>query len=402
MFKLSLTKIFYVAFFLSFFFHGANVLVFFKYYDVLGKDMLSPTIILFTILAVILRMRGYKMKDYLFEIMLVSFLMLLALFPFQNALGVKAVYSTFFSPIIVCFCIDVLANRLEKKILKRIFYSFFILECALAIFERVTYRCVFPVLPFETGFNLQRFMFRSYSLYGHPLSNSAIILTMTCFILIYQKNETIKFLCFMLGVVGILCFNSRFALILDLCFGMLYFARSYLFSFSSIRYQVFFISFIALFVFLIQMTLNMGFGDRIFELGIYDEGSASARLDVFEIFRGASIFDFVLPLDTYYYSSLMSNTEVTIIENPWIILMFRYGLIWLLITIFMYVLVFMRRFKYVKKEYLFFLLLPWLLQVSSSNSIANPSFAISQLFLFQFIMGENYDFQNNSLLLAKQ
>ena len=68
--------------------------------------------------------------------------------------------------------------RLKKSAKKylRIVKCFYLLECFIAIFERVTLTRIFPNLGFDTGFEEYSEGFRSYALLGHPLSNAAMVL----------------------------------------------------------------------------------------------------------------------------------------------------------------------------------------------------------------------------------
>lgn len=384
--KISLSFLFCLAFFTSFFFNGVNVLNALGYYDKLGPNMLSPTVLLFSILAILLYINSFVVETVFVIMVGVLLLMAFFLFLFKFTIFPNCLYTTFFMPIIICYCIDSLKFKLDKKKLLFIFYSFFLIECFLAIFERIFFKCVFPNLGFETYFNLGNELFRSYALYGHPLSNSGMILVMSSFILIYQKNLNKKFFYYALGVVAILCFNSRFAFILDLSFGGVYFFRYVSFISKSEWDKIKLIFWGLIAVFLVQRLISSGLGDRMIAYGIYDESSAGARIEIFDIFKGYTFFDFLVPVSYGQFYSMMQNYTHGIIENAWIILMFRYGLIWMIITATIYVILFKKRFNHVKKTDLFFLLIPWLLNISSSNSIANASIAIGQLFLFQFIM----------------
>lgn len=385
--RIPLVYIFYLAFVLSLF-CGTNVLNSFKYYSAFGEKFLSPSAILFTMLFVTLWLKGRIYKSY-FVYLFISLLMAAVLVLMQYVINLKSLYVTFFLPIMACSCIEVMKDKLDKATLKKIFYSFFVVECVVAVVERLTYHCFFPELGYETYFNYGKTMFRSYALQGHPLSNASLVLTMICFILVYQKKLKLKILYFVMGVLAILCFNSRFVLILALSAGGLYFAQFIFFQSYSKSKKIVVVAFVVFFFYLFQWALQYGLGDRIISMGVLDESSAAARIDIFDVFQGCTLVDFLLPVEQGKLYFMMLNYTHSVIENAWIILMFRYGIIWVVVTLFMYAKLFVKVFKNVSKKNVFFLIVPWLLNISSTNSLSNATMSISLVFIFQFIMGDS-------------
>lgn len=383
--RIPLVSIFYLAFALLLF-CGTNVLNSFKYYNIFGEKFLSPSALLFTLLFVTLWLKRRLYKSY-FVYLFISLLMAAILVLMQYVINLRNLYVTFFLPIMICSCIDAMKDVLDREILKRIFYSFFIVECFIAVVERLTYHCFFPDLGYETYFNLGKTMFRSYALQGHPLSNAGLVLPMICFILVYQKKMKLKIFCFVMGVLAILCFNSRFVLILTLCAGGLYFAQFVFFQSYSKSKKTVVVAFITMFLYLFQCALQYGLGDRIVSMGVLDDSSAAARIDIFDIFQGCSLVDFLLPVEQGKLYFMMLNYTHSIVENAWIILMFRYGLIWVAVTVLIYAKLFAKAFKNESKKSIFFLVVPWLLNISSTNSLSNATMTISLIFIFQFIMG---------------
>ena len=74
-----------------------------------------------------------------------------------------------------------------------------------------------------------------------------------------------------------------------------------------------------------------------------------------------------------------------IIENPWLLLLFRYGLVVLVLAIFSYVVTFAKIFKGCGYYKSLFIIIPWLIQASSSNGLAGSGTALTNFITLVFI-----------------
>ena len=100
-----------------------------------------------------------------------------------------------------------------NKIIKRFVISFFVLECILAIYEKLTLSHLIDYDSDSQAMNVTMYLeeeFRSFSLFGHPLHNANIVSVILAFIIC--SNTVCKFpkvILVLLGLGAIWAFNSR-------------------------------------------------------------------------------------------------------------------------------------------------------------------------------------------------
>ena len=123
--------------------------------------------------------------------------------------------SSIIFPICLSCLLDSYRRQSVRKKIKSVVMLFFYIECGIAILERVLMRHIIGVSASEETMSLlETFEFRSNALWGHPLSNSSIITLLLPFILL-DEEYTIKKrnLLWGLGMLALLCFNSRMAIV---------------------------------------------------------------------------------------------------------------------------------------------------------------------------------------------
>ena len=188
-----------------------------------------------------------------------------------------------------------------------------------------------------------------------------------------------------IGMLALLCFNSRMSIV---CSAVLYVLINYreLFHSKHKTSILFFMCLLAtgFFYALFYTTL----GGRLLNMGLYgDDSSSLARTQILDIFHGLDLKKFMfigVPYAQIEAIQRMAGLGYLIIENPWIIFIFRYGIIQTIAMIVFFVPLFRKwLLPYGIKNALivsvFFVAI-----VSSSNSLAVGSTAIAQLFLFAY------------------
>lgn len=288
-------------------------------------------------------------------------------------------------PIIIsCFPIKTKYTQLWNKCFN-VYTIFFIVECCIAIFEKITQTLIFARYSYDNDLLMEIFSysdFRSWSLLGHPLQNALVVSTMMNFFMISTLTFKKKIILFSLGYLAILSFNTRSSIIIEAIFLLIFFIytaknkNNITISPSKIYTTLFAI--IALFVILI---IRYDFGSRIF-LGIIDNvGSASTRIDVWNIFNYYSLEDFMYGLTPNQYNRVKITSGITVTENFWIDYLLYMGFIFMILLVINYIWVIKRSYKTYSKFEIFYTLVPFLLIASSNNSL---SASWIQLFVFLF------------------
>lgn len=160
---------------------------------------------------------------------------------------------------------------------------FFIAECSVAIYERLTFTRVFPfdseiIEGFIAAGDKDIVNFRSFSLLGHPLDNANVLSLMLGFIFISNSlSKPCKIVLLALGFCGLWAFNSRAILV-----WIVILAFRFLFYKGKLLYVVLSCSlFIVVWPYIAEW-LNSGALGR-FSLDFTDDSSAT-RLDSFVYF----------------------------------------------------------------------------------------------------------------------
>lgn len=276
-----------------------------------------------------------------------------------------------------------------KKYL-RIVKCFYLLECFIAIFERVTLTRIFPNLGFDTGFEEYSEGFRSYALLGHPLSNAAMVLLLMNLILVNESiKDKQKIIYWTLGFAALLCFNGRLAIFLSVACFAVYLFKTFFKGGKAFGNKFVVLFFVLVTAFLVFRLINSGWGDRIFLNADTDNGSANARFAIFDIFSYTtfSLKEILFGAQSSFITGAqirMGGSDL-IIENPWLLLLFRYGLVVLVLAIFSYVVTFAKIFKGCGYYKSLFIIIPWLIQASSSNGLAGSGTALTNFITLVFI-----------------
>ena len=275
---------------------------------------------------------------------------------------------------------------LHKKI-TTLFMLFFMLETLMASAERIL---GFNILGWQMSEGATIMMdsgtgFRSTSLHGHPLCNALIVSTSMAFILTSQIRMKIKLELWMLGFFSILCFNTRSSIvgnaIMLIVFAIYTLRKGHDVSPKDKRILVSMIVVMALVGTVLFFVL--GFGSRLAEMGLFDDSSAMARVDVFKVFDNYPLGDFLWGMDSLQYEYVLYYAGIEVTENFYIDYLLRNGIVFLV----MYLLLYIRLIKRLYRGYDWFT--KWftggtfILIASTNNSLSTLGIA---LFLFLILI----------------
>ena len=300
--------------------------------------------------------------------------------------------TNYVSSIILPVCLSCLLytykNIYVKQKIKKTILLFFYIECGIAIIERMLMFHLFgdgansddTVVMFET------YEFRSRALWGHPLSNSAIITFLLPFILLDEEFSIKKRnLLWGLGMLALLCFNSRMSIV---CSAVIYVLINYKAMFHSKHKKKILFGMFVIAVGFFYALFFTSLGGRLLNLGLYGSDSSSlARIEILDIFKSVDLKNFILMGVPYSHIDMLqykAGLDYLIIENPWIIFIFRYGIIQTIAMVLFYIPIFKKWLKPYGIYNAWIVSLFFIAIVSSSNSLAVGSTAIVQLFLFSY------------------
>lgn len=259
----------------------------------------------------------------------------------------------------------------------RVLFGFYIIECGLAIFERVTLINIFPWIEGDdSSFNIMDTGiagFRSFALLGHPLMNALPVCTMMAFILCSQSlSWKKKMSLWVLGYITLLCFNTRgsivgAALILGLYVLKEYFTDKKL---SFAKKNLALIGLIAGTGALVFIAIHFQLGGRLLEMGLFDQESAQVRVNTWDIFNYFDMRAFLWGMDQNTRTMVIYQSGLWTTENFWIDYMLIIGLVPLAIILIFYIISIKDLYKGYKKFDVLITVASFILIASTNNSLS--------------------------------
>ena len=264
-----------------------------------------------------------------------------------NSIVLPAMYGSFFT------YFSTVRHQLK---IQHLIIALYIINSLLALLERLTMQVFFPLDLAYTTFDFfieeNINLFRSCALLGHPLSNALITATIMGFILISDLRNSYKYSLYMLGLVALLCFNARGALLisgLSFIIHVLYSLTNAKMKFSSkLNIVILMLICVAIVVYL----LGEGYGGRFFQNDdVSEDDSIMARIYVWRMLSYLDLESFLLGINSNEIERLAIRTMGMIHVENWLILfVLNMGTI-LTITIIVF---FVPIFKRLLKSYTFF------------------------------------------------
>ena len=333
---------------------------------------LNPAVYLILFLCIFGKCKIFDNKINNYFLLVISILSSFNLLSGRNV-DMKMMMTGFVSPILIYQFFN--SYKYDSYILraKKILITFYIIECGLAIFERIIGTNMFVKV--NAGYD----GFRSYSLIGHPLQNALCVSIMMSFILFSDLKYKLEL--FFLGMVAILCFNTRSTMAFWCVASLIY--LFYLIFTHNKQYKKFAWYIVFAGIVLAYLIIQYGFGNRLLEMGLYDESSASVRIRIFDIFNFYSLRDFILGLPSYQIEKILyrAGIDELIIENYWLMFILRFGIIFT-VALFICILSFLNKMMDGRPPFeKWFIILSFLLISSTNNSMSIANNGILSCFV---------------------
>jgi hypothetical protein len=263
-------------------------------------------------------------------------------------------------------------RNFSLKFLQNLILFFFVLECFLAIYERITLSHIFPLSEEIRLITIEDLLFRSSSFLGHPLNNALCVSVIMGFILCSNIKSLYKIVYLLLGFIAILCFNARAAIIIWGVLLTIHFLKIVLNKRTKNTIRVLILLFFSFLIYSVYIVItDFGFGGRLLKSEIMD-GSANTRLEVLDAFKFINTNDLIFG-DANNYISVMNKLGAGGVENSYIVFIIQYGLIITLILILLYAQLISRFLKNYSFYDRFILLSSFILLGSTNNGLASAT-----------------------------
>ena len=331
-------NLFYLISFMTLFL-GVNILYTIGFKDPYDTSIsLNSSVPLSTWLLLIIGSIYLFTKKKLIKNYEISFLIFCFIYTFFNTIilqrsaNLVIIINSFIAPIFI----SLLAKNIPsaKKNIYKIILLYFIAECGVAISERI-FSENFLIAASETTFMDMSMShdegFRSASIHGHPLQGALMVSVIMGFIYIANIKIRNKIALLILGCMALLSFNTRSSIcfwggMLTLLLLQIIFSKKYTVTNKLSSFFLLSIAAIGLWY-----LLQSGWGGRLLELSLFDEDSAQARIDVFQMFNFISFKQILWGISEKDIINIMSKSGIGIIENYWISYILSFGLICTLI-----------------------------------------------------------------------
>lgn len=327
-------------------FSGDNVLIAINYPIVYLRSIVYPVLILGTITMCYMNFPIFK-ESYRIEKYGLYLFLICAIFIAVAGRGLYTInyYSVCVFPLLYSVILRESDHKLKiKNFLVFILLGFFVVNSSIAIFERLSLHNFLP----DCGGNLQDFSqkegFRSVALTGYPLGGAFFTMVMDLFILYSRLQSKAKMLLFILGLFSLLCFNSR-AAIVGLGLGCVMFFMKKMFGRNNFKNKIYIVllSFVAFFF--LRLLVDAGFGDRMLYFGKDESSEVRADNLVLLSFLQTKELLWGMSAKNVEYMTLRFGGATSIIENPWLNYILRYGLVFLILMCLYYFVLFKNIFK---------------------------------------------------------
>ena len=228
----------------------------------------------------------------------------------------------------------------QNQILQKIVLLFLFVEIGLAIYERVTLSVVFATEDIYSMMNRNgdTWSFRASALYGHPLANAMAIMIITLF-MITSKSIPSKYriFFFFFTLAGLLCFNERGNILVFVSASLPILSK--IFKEAKGKEKVLLCIILTIMIIVgVYLLTTTDLGGRLFHSEnnfSKHDGSAKARMEAFDVFNRLNYQELLWGGDNLYDRMLILLNLVGI-ENGYISIILRYGLIIGIPTILLY------------------------------------------------------------------
>lgn len=332
-------------------------------------------------------------------IYLIGILVLMAHAVFVAGLPFTVFIDTFVLPAIMFLLLSDISDE-QRRNLALLVHALFAINALVGLAEFLS---GFRLTPLYVEGELLEAEWRSSALLGHPLANA--ILT-GCYMILLVKGgardlpRLLRPLAFVLATAGMVVFGGRaatafmimalLALMLKRTAGIL---RGDRFDTRSLLTGLMMVPVIAIAIIVLQQG---GFFDQFLNRILDDEGSASTRVEMFELFKHLNWYDFLLGPDPRQIATLMAQYGLLYgIESFWIAMMLLHGVI-VSFLFFIALYLFCREVVMSAGSGAFIVFIYFFAVASTSVSLAAKSPVFAIMVMLTFLLGDRSALETQS------
>ena len=180
-------------------------------------------------------------------------------------------------------------------------------------------------------------MTRATALSGSYLSNALIVSGFLFFVLCSNLKDKFKYPIWIAGFLSLMCFQGRIAMIVSLLYLCVYLFVHLKKNKSKFLNILFFIGMVFV---VVSLAFFFGLGERLVNLGIFDENSSGVRSKMFEyILENYKLKDFIQGMSMKELTYVMLSMKVLIIECFFVIHLLLLGVFFVVLFYSQYVLI---------------------------------------------------------------
>lgn len=233
-----------------------------------------------------------------------------------NSIVLPAMYGSFFT------YFSTIRHQLK---IRHLIIALYIINSLLALLERLTMQIIFPLDLAYTTFDFfieeNINLFRSCALLGHPLSNALITATIMGFILISDLKNSYKYPLYMLGLVALLCFNARGAMLISGFSFIIHVLYNFINAKMKFSSKLNLVILMLICIVTVVYLLDEGYGGRFFQHDdVSEDGSIMARIYVWLMLSYLDMPSWLLGINGDEIERLAIRTMGIIHVENWLIL----------------------------------------------------------------------------------
>ncbi|WP_214475163.1 VpsF family polysaccharide biosynthesis protein [Mesorhizobium sp. dw_380] len=314
-------------------------------------------------------------------LMMVTAIVLLCVVVLRQRPGMAGMIDTYVAPSLVVLMLGEDDERAFAR-LRAVIHVVMTANALLALFEFATKTLIFPYR-FDGAVFVNDL--RSTALQGHPLSNATVTAIYVLALLSGSRSLPTSL---RLGLIGLqfaalVTFGGRSAMVVTIVLGGFYLLILGVGKLRQGRVNLlgaalgFMLA--ALLPVAIVLAASYGFFDALLERFVSDNGSANARVEMFELFKHLELRDLIVGPDIDLVESLRRiNGLEQGIENPIIRMVIYQGIVFTLLMAFAFAL-FMREVARHCHPGIWLPMLGWLLLLNTSESIASKTAILTKV-----------------------
>src|SRR5699024_8422918 len=294
--------------------------------------------------------------------------------------------------------LSILLKSTDQNILQRsrkCVYGVFFLNALMAIIEKFKGSALL-------GSESHHFLFfRSSALYGHPLNNALIMSVLTIVLFYGTDNRKLKITVLLTGMISLFCFGARGGMIgvflgitINTILNILGYGEE---EDNYLKMKKGLLSLIGFGIAFFMIANFTHLGGRIAALSFMDS-SAQVRMKTLDVLNGLNLQDLLWGFSPEKIKYLQYISGVPIIENFWLFCLLKFGLVVTMLLASALIFFLYRSMEYISKDIKLTILFVFLFVASTNNSLATSTLVLSILIFSIYIIFNNEDLQNHTLV----